>query len=714
MQSVKHDVILLYIKTLLEAAMQAGTKTPATALILAAAYIPYMLLTPLCQAAAWHEPNADTRVTIGKNGDTPDSDTGFFLLWPDTRKASETRIRITTESGQAVRHKILWASDGDPIKAVFDCASKQPSYHVYFLERESPAAAPFEPASGIVLETRGLVPGPVDSWEQILALWTNSLSVLGRSVVPNIFGGIHLHGETRNFQAYYKGYLNIEKGGDYSFATCSDDASCLLLDGRMVAQWPGAHGVHDGMRGKYSGNVNLAAGRHRIEYYNVQIDYGFSVAAAWKPPGKEHHEVIPSDAFAPVSQFTTDNFETRPGKAGQFYMTWNMDNHCMVGEHALVSVTFSAFGGDTNAHYEWTFDDGAKAAGPRASHVFFRLGAHTVRLDVRAPGAKNAAMSREINVRPNWAQQHQWPDAVFAKQKESVLAMDMSKTPIADLVCLLRLADIIQDREILDKAGILLLDRRKEILPGDLELLFRLGVHFQHYEVRNYHLARQCFTAVLGAKSADPALVNKTRLHLAGFLIRCRGDSRGGKELLEKMDRELLSDTEKRLAKICEADALLGEGHANSARRLYFEAGTTINRNDPAYSVKRRMRLETAKANIGNGDYDDAERIVREIEWETPLEKLDTETGLIMVKVHIGREEHPFALSLCNRLLNAAPLDSNIPEILYHLVGIALATGDKAYAAETLKRLKDENPYSEATALANDRWKADYSTWTSQ
>jgi TolA-binding protein len=77
---------------------------------------------------------------------------------------------------------------------------------------------------------------------------------------------------------------------------------------------------------------------------------------------------------------------------------------------------------------------------------------------------------------------------------------------------------------------------------------------------------------------------------------------------------------------------------------------------------------------------------------------------LTLVKVFIGRKEYPRALMRCQRLLAVTKNDNFQAQALLDLVEVQRAMGLKQLADATLAKLLSEHPYSEAAALAKDRW----------
>lgn len=84
----------------------------------------------------------------------------------------------------------------------------------------------------------------------------------------------------QNFTARWRGELLVEKSGDYSFATESDDGSRILIDGKVVVDNWGDHPWT-----KKAGSTHLSFGTHSIE---IQYDQGggeSGIVAFWTPPG---------------------------------------------------------------------------------------------------------------------------------------------------------------------------------------------------------------------------------------------------------------------------------------------------------------------------------------------------------------------------------------------------------------------------------------------
>lgn len=82
------------------------------------------------------------------------------------------------------------------------------------------------------------------------------------------------------YSVVWKGWIAIPHSGTYQFATNSDDGSKLRIDGQLVVDNGGRHGLK-----KVKGEIALEQGLHELEIRYVQYG-GFSVMQTfWTPPG---------------------------------------------------------------------------------------------------------------------------------------------------------------------------------------------------------------------------------------------------------------------------------------------------------------------------------------------------------------------------------------------------------------------------------------------
>ena len=151
------------------------------------------------------------------------------------------------------------------MKVLFDTSSGDTSYWVCVSRLPFENAVLWEPTSGLFLETRPRKEGEIGSLAQVKKRWEDAGAVHGRSLVSHVFHGTHLHGVPLDFLSHYHGFFQASQDGEYLFATVSDDASFLLVNGKEVASWPGWPDVGKEIRGEKHGTIFLKKGRNRLE-----------------------------------------------------------------------------------------------------------------------------------------------------------------------------------------------------------------------------------------------------------------------------------------------------------------------------------------------------------------------------------------------------------------------------------------------------------------
>lgn len=83
---------------------------------------------------------------------------------------------------------------------------------------------------------------------------------------------------------------------------------------------------------------------------------------------------------------------------------------------------------------------------------------------------------------------------------------------------------------------------------------------------------------------------------------------------------------------------------------------------------------------------------------------MSLDTGLLALKLALGRKEFQRAFTEGHTLLALAGGDPRQSEVLYTMVETGLALGKKEEAQKALGRLLKDFPYSEAAAKAKDKW----------
>jgi tetratricopeptide (TPR) repeat protein len=331
-------------------------------------------------------------------------------------------------------------------------------------------------------------------------------------------------------------------------------------------------------------------------------------------------------------------------------------------------------------------------------------GLRSVKLEYLEKGKVVASAEQAVAVHPLWSQEKDCPKDIFRDQRRIFLTAEAAHAPLDDILNVFRIGDAVGNAKLTGRAATAALDRWAEFKPGQAQSLYDLAFFFQRPAVKEYALAEKAFAGLLKLDAVDPRLRETARLHLAGLRLHMLDRADASQTDLQALDASRLTDSDRRMKAIYEGDLLLAQGRVDAARQAYLAAGTLADPGDTRYAIRRRARIESARNYLLRSEYNDAERVIREIEWETPIERLNTETTLMRVQCHIGRQEYPAAFACCRRLLKAAETDARRPDLLYDLIEVALALGRRQDAEDAYRQLLKDHPYSEAAARAKEKW----------
>ncbi len=109
----------------------------------------------------------------------------------------------------------------------------------------------------------------------------------------------------KNFSAAWSGWIRLDRTGEYTFSTNSDDGSSLFIDGEKVVENGGFHGART-----VSATRRLAQGMHEIKIVYMQGAGSYKLDVLWVPPGQEE-SALPRDVLYAEQPFRGISFLTR-------------------------------------------------------------------------------------------------------------------------------------------------------------------------------------------------------------------------------------------------------------------------------------------------------------------------------------------------------------------------------------------------------------------
>ncbi len=121
-----------------------------------------------------------------------------------------------------------------------------------------------------------------DTWDRL----PDFSNLKPESIGPLDGGYIDLSPATRDtaFGFVFTGSLLVPEDGEYVFLLDSDDGSRLRLNGKVVAEYDGIHGLGTPQRGV----VLLSKGIARLELEYFQKQHGLGLSLEWSGPGFDH------------------------------------------------------------------------------------------------------------------------------------------------------------------------------------------------------------------------------------------------------------------------------------------------------------------------------------------------------------------------------------------------------------------------------------------
>lgn len=645
----------------------------------------------LLLAADWAVPAAARRYTLVRASGQSEAAVGRVQVWPQAE--SERSAIVIGANGRPVGTRLLWQAPGQPMEVWFDAASAGTSPQIYVGSDLGPAA--WEAPAGLVLEIRSRADVPADTAEQILAQWDKASPIQGRTWAERIFHGANPFGPSEELLARYTGWISVPEAGSWKIATVSDDGSVLLVDGKQVVAWAGWHGAEEGMRGEHHGTVQLSAGRHRIDYRVVQGGGGFCAAIAWKKPNGKDWEMVPAEAYAGSALYEAQRPETPRG--ADWAVTWRIVQHAAPGTDAydpcVIDMRLEVGGPVGTA--TWVMDDAVRYTGRLVEHWWLRPGQRTVQVEFTPQGGTVAKRSLPVLVHPAWLQTGQLPEDKPNHWRRLVRER-AAIVPPADLVAAVRLVLAADETGTLGEAATAVAPRATALAEADPETALAFALRIQGAELRRYREAATLLQAVTERKHPAAA---RARLHLGGMLLAVDGDRAAAAEVWRGIATGDLDDGDKRLLAVFRADALLLGGEVEAARAAYRALPAVADAGNREYALRRRLRLELARDRLSQGRWDDAEKSLREIEWETPLERMGDETGLLLMRIWLTRGELQMARTR-GRMLRAVGDGPRAAEVLLTAAKVELAAKDGAAAKALVSQLRAEHPFSEAAAQA--------------
>ncbi len=116
-------------------------------------------------------------------------------------------------------------------------------------------------------------------------------AILGNINIPSTGGNFSSSGRADLIGAVFEGYLRIPTSGVWKLSSESDDGSRLWVDGVLLVENDGLHGMVD-----RTGEIALEAGLHRVRVEFFENGGGAGLVVRWEGPGISR-KIIPAGLF---------------------------------------------------------------------------------------------------------------------------------------------------------------------------------------------------------------------------------------------------------------------------------------------------------------------------------------------------------------------------------------------------------------------------------
>lgn len=659
------------------------------------------------QTAAWWNADWACRRTVTVQSTAALSQVAAVEL-PTLGRVRPDGADVRVVSGGAVlNHHLLWTDPDDRLKLVFEVPAATKSVHVYF---DNPKAKPvpnWTPPAGLIMETRRYVGAPVRSLRQFRRALGKAKKLCGRDLVGRVHFGHNPFGTAENFLSRFSGYLLCPAEGVYEFATTSDDASFLLIDGAQICAWPGEHPAARDARHK--GRVTLTRGVHRFEYYHQQIRGRCCMVAAWKPPGRKMR-VIPASAFVPVRTAKPGRLELRSGKWLPDFLAHNIGEAVLRPEadRYLVRIRFENLTDEKrmkNRKVIWRFGDGTASNEVSPEHVYLVEGTYEVTLRV-LDGYREHSVTARVRARRRPSRQAANIDS-RQDYYEIIRAYDLALMPIRHVYWAMyyfdrigRFNDVVAaGREVVSRTGVtdepmlfaavMLLGETERVHGRDYRRVRKLYADFEkrmkqpthaavlalargdiwHWHLKDLTRAEGCYRRILTdyRGRAEPATVRKALFRL-GEIYRWRGDGLKTREFFERAQSipcDKLSETRR------------------SVRPGYF-----------ARAIEDYIR---------SGQMNDAHEFLVQWAWEFPTDMLEGYWSVLRIRWLYKNAEYEGGVSEAETLLKMNPQSAYAVGALMLGADCAEALKQPERARKLLRRALVEYPESPLRGVVGTR-----------
>ncbi len=604
-------------------------------------------------------------------------------------------IVVVDSYGKVVPCRITTIGPGDRYLITYELTGAN-SYVLYY---NNPAPSgisvgDYSRRDGLLLKVFRLVGDKCKDIDQLTTIVNESKTLVGSGYRRRIFDGYNPYGDSDNYLAVYSGYLNIEEEGTYRFATNSNDASFLFIDGKLVASFPGRHFAW-AKYGQKNGSMDLRAGIHQISYYHVEFVGHQAAVAGWKRPGAGKFEVIPERAFIPIS---SSQIVRRESRGGDFYdYTFSYGEVLYPGnihDTPVIEINFHPYilKEKNIREIQWDFGGEQVVRGKEPSRLFLMTGLCTVKMTVFDKRNVKHFMTHIVPVYPIEGNNTKAPDETASRFDRILAKYDCESLSHEELLTLFHFCVSRDDDIMAVKIGSRLIDLFPNAQPEKkIRFLNRFAEYLEKKPFTNAGLREKICGNLLSLTDEKKTLDN-TKLRLANACYEQLNKRDKSKELYNRLIEEG-DESIKRAALIGRGNIAIEENEIDRAREYYRRASDLKVRIKRSYMLVNLHSFAIEK-HIENDNYYQALSLLEKWEKADPMARLDGYTLISRVRIFRKSGDLQNAIRYSKILVDNLEQTLHTAEAYAVLITLLKKSRRTDEVGEYLHRFREEYPGS--------------------
>jgi len=588
-------------------------------------------------------------------------------------------IRVVDEKGKEIEFFPVFYGKGNQYQISFPISQKK--YYIYYGNRNAKKKYyKWKPEAGLMLEIYRKGGNNGNNWKEAKKTIEKSIKkgLIGRTFVKKIWDSLNPFGPERHIVKIYTGYF-YSKTGKYEFATSSDGPSFILIDGKLVADWPGWHWAVPYVKPHQTGSIYLKAGKHKFQYLQL-CKWWRIVSVASIKNKKGRFVIIPEKFFIPVYYGKIVKTE-KQGKDITADFNWENTNYLRRDRWSLITYKFTDLSNSKSDIIErkWDFGDGQKGTGKIVYHTYLSPNFYNVSLFVKDKNGKTDKITMEVYVDQDYSKTYIPPKKHYEYFKE-FKKYDYSKLPYNCLYALSQIYLSYENTEEASKCYSVLKSKAKtdeekykfmKILAGLLIKTGKLGeAEKLYYEIIEKYPEKIENLLELAELEIEMGKTDQAKKQLDKILVM-------------KTDEKL-----KRQAEIAIGDIYRIKGEGEKAKKIY-EKFT----DKKTYSMRNAFYAQQVIYYIKRKDFSTAEEKLKNWGNEVPLAKIDSSWSLLKSRLFFLKNRYDKALNEIDIFLKICSKDNPyIPYALFLKGKIYEKKGEKGKAEKIYKEIQKEYP----------------------